>query len=306
MSSLNYMELCRLCLVKERVSIPIFEGEGDVRQIFLKIASCLPVKTAGVQWLVVRLVGSLFLLNLSLSAVDSWFRSDGADVYNVDETGLAMVNKGGKIVAPKGSKTVAMRKSGERSENITLVVSSNATASIILPPMVIYKGSRYDFCKVLAPAWQTAITPANILGGFRGSGVWPLDPFAVHSHRLMDSGPNGPAPASTRPDDEPQPGCSFNGTPISPISPVVQVIRELLTPEEDSGKHSRRITTTRCVTSLDFLREMEEKENKPAKRVEISSEQSETDNENGDNTCGECGGAFEDDFRGESWVQCTK
>jgi hypothetical protein len=46
MSSLNYMELCRLCLVKERVSIPIFEGEGDVRQIFLKIASCLPVKVS--------------------------------------------------------------------------------------------------------------------------------------------------------------------------------------------------------------------------------------------------------------------
>lgn len=46
MSSLNYMELCRLCLVKERVSIPIFEGEGDVRQIFLKIATCLPVKVS--------------------------------------------------------------------------------------------------------------------------------------------------------------------------------------------------------------------------------------------------------------------
>ncbi|KAJ9574670.1 hypothetical protein L9F63_008202, partial [Diploptera punctata] len=46
MSSLNFMELCRLCLVKERVSIPIFEGEGDVRQILLKIAACLPVKVA--------------------------------------------------------------------------------------------------------------------------------------------------------------------------------------------------------------------------------------------------------------------
>jgi hypothetical protein len=28
------------------VSIPIFEGEGDVRQIFLKIAACLPVKVS--------------------------------------------------------------------------------------------------------------------------------------------------------------------------------------------------------------------------------------------------------------------
>jgi hypothetical protein len=45
MSSLNYMELCRLCLVKERMSILIVEGVGDVRQIFLKIAACLPVKS---------------------------------------------------------------------------------------------------------------------------------------------------------------------------------------------------------------------------------------------------------------------
>lgn len=50
MSSLNYMELCRLCLVKDRVQIPIFEGEGDIRQIFLKIAACLPVKV-GVDFL---------------------------------------------------------------------------------------------------------------------------------------------------------------------------------------------------------------------------------------------------------------
>lgn len=44
MSSLDYLDLCRLCLVKDRVSVPIFEDEGDVRQIFLKITACLPVK----------------------------------------------------------------------------------------------------------------------------------------------------------------------------------------------------------------------------------------------------------------------
>ncbi|XP_076226945.1 uncharacterized protein LOC116432788 isoform X14 [Nomia melanderi] len=46
MSSLDYLDLCRLCLVKDRASVPIFEGEGDERQIFLKIAACLPVKVA--------------------------------------------------------------------------------------------------------------------------------------------------------------------------------------------------------------------------------------------------------------------
>ncbi|KAF2878953.1 hypothetical protein ILUMI_27226 [Ignelater luminosus] len=37
-------QLCRLCLVKDQVNIPIFNGQGDIRQIFHKISTCLPVK----------------------------------------------------------------------------------------------------------------------------------------------------------------------------------------------------------------------------------------------------------------------
>ncbi|XP_049819972.1 zinc finger protein 83 isoform X4 [Aethina tumida] len=40
----DILQLCRLCLVKDQVNIPIFEEQGDIRQIFLKISSCLPVK----------------------------------------------------------------------------------------------------------------------------------------------------------------------------------------------------------------------------------------------------------------------
>ncbi|XP_060520870.1 zinc finger protein 91-like [Cylas formicarius] len=40
------MRLCRLCLVKEQVNVPIFEEQGDIRQIFQKISSCLPVKVS--------------------------------------------------------------------------------------------------------------------------------------------------------------------------------------------------------------------------------------------------------------------
>lgn len=43
-SIMEIMQLCRLCLVKEQVNIPIFEDQGDIRQIFLKITACLPVK----------------------------------------------------------------------------------------------------------------------------------------------------------------------------------------------------------------------------------------------------------------------
>lgn len=40
------LQLCRLCLVKDNVNIPIFEEQGDISQIFQKISSCLPVKVS--------------------------------------------------------------------------------------------------------------------------------------------------------------------------------------------------------------------------------------------------------------------
>lgn len=350
-----------------------------------------------------------------LKSVVQELKITGSDLYNVDETGLTMVNKDGKIIAPKGTKTVAMRKSGERSENITLVVAANATSTVILPPMVIYKGTRlnedlmkgapgntifatspkgyidselfyswfvkfianipsrrpvlvlldghashmnietlnlarksnihflmipphtthifqpldvgvfgplkkafskectklmrknkrkyinrYDFCRVLTPAWRTAITPANILGGFRGSGVWPLNPSAVHAHRLMDSYDITPVPDVKN--DETQPGSSSNALGSSQSSPVVQVIKELLSPEQDDNKHSRKTTTTRCVTSVEFMNEMKQKERKKS----VKRKKVENANKSANNTCGACGGAFEDDVRGETWVQCIK
>ncbi|XP_066993138.2 uncharacterized protein [Anabrus simplex] len=44
MFTVDFLELCRLCLVKEGVSVPIFEGEGDAHQLVKKIDVCLPVK----------------------------------------------------------------------------------------------------------------------------------------------------------------------------------------------------------------------------------------------------------------------
>ncbi|GLV34003.1 uncharacterized protein CBL_11114 [Carabus blaptoides fortunei] len=43
---LDYLNLCRLCLVKDKVNIAIFDETNDVRQLFLKISACLPVKVA--------------------------------------------------------------------------------------------------------------------------------------------------------------------------------------------------------------------------------------------------------------------
>lgn len=39
----QYMELCRLRLVREKAIIPIFENEGSFRHIYFKIVTCLSV-----------------------------------------------------------------------------------------------------------------------------------------------------------------------------------------------------------------------------------------------------------------------
>jgi hypothetical protein len=40
-----------------------------------------------------------------------------------------MFNIGGKIMAPKGIKTVVMRKSGDKRENVTVFAACSATST---------------------------------------------------------------------------------------------------------------------------------------------------------------------------------
>lgn len=81
MSSLSFMELCRLCLVKERVSIPIFEGEGDVRQILLKIAACLPVKVSVTHAMSEMYWIAMFIHFFFISYILSYLRVGGCPLF---------------------------------------------------------------------------------------------------------------------------------------------------------------------------------------------------------------------------------
>jgi len=63
-----------------------------------------------------------------------------AQIFNMNETGLCLVMKSGKVIAPQGEKSVRVKKSVERGENITVVATGNATGSVILPPTVIFRG----------------------------------------------------------------------------------------------------------------------------------------------------------------------
>jgi hypothetical protein len=76
-----------------------------------------------------------------MSKVITDLKLSGTDIYNADESGLKLVNRGCKIIAPRARKTDFMRKSSERSENI-IVAARNATGTVTLPPMTIYKDVR--------------------------------------------------------------------------------------------------------------------------------------------------------------------
>jgi hypothetical protein len=78
------------------------------------------------------------------SKVITDLKLSGTDIYNVDESDLTLVNRGGTVTVPKCSKTVFMRNSGDRRENITTVAACSATGTVILPPMIIYKGVRLN------------------------------------------------------------------------------------------------------------------------------------------------------------------
>lgn len=64
-------------------------------------------------------------------------------IFNMDESGQQIVCSPLKVVIRKGTKIVHAKQEAEQSENITIVISGNALESIILPPMVIFKGG---FC----------------------------------------------------------------------------------------------------------------------------------------------------------------
>jgi len=135
--------------------------------------------------------------------------------------------------------------------------------------------SRYDFCRVLTPVWEKAVTPTSILGGFHGSGMWPLDPAAVHL--IIDNGSYVVDVILADSDVEPEPGCLFYSNEIPTISEVIQVIREFLKPEENTTENSRLFTATRCITSGDkFYKEMKEKDKNKSKRRRVGESSSDS------------------------------
>ena len=64
-----------------------------------------------------------------------------ARVWNMEETGIANVQKPGKIVATKGVRQVEKMPSGERRATVT-VICAMCAAGVCLPPMFTFPRKR--------------------------------------------------------------------------------------------------------------------------------------------------------------------
>ncbi|KAJ8940510.1 hypothetical protein NQ318_009603 [Aromia moschata] len=62
-------------------------------------------------------------------------------IFIMDETGIQLINKPGKVVAIKGSKCVHSVTSKEKGETISLIACNNA-GGVFLPPALMMKGVR--------------------------------------------------------------------------------------------------------------------------------------------------------------------
>lgn len=76
-------------------------------------------------------------------------------IFNMDETGIQINNKPGKVIASKGAKDVYTLTSCEKGENVTVIACCNAQGNF-MPPVLIYKGtySKPQFSEGLPPGSQ--------------------------------------------------------------------------------------------------------------------------------------------------------
>ncbi|XP_026323303.1 uncharacterized protein LOC113232741 [Hyposmocoma kahamanoa] len=83
------------------------------------------------------------------------FANHPEDIYNMDESGIQVNNKAGKVVATKGARDVFTLTSCEKGENVTVIACCNAQGNFI-PPVLIYKGtySKPQFSEGLPPGSQ--------------------------------------------------------------------------------------------------------------------------------------------------------
>ncbi|CAH0723926.1 unnamed protein product, partial [Brenthis ino] len=109
-------------------------------------------------------------------------------IWNGDETGLMYVNKPTKIVTKMGKKYVYNRKYAEKGTTSTVLACINAAGHFLPPFSHIQRvPTRFDFHEFLTPVYMKSFTPSNIIGGFRKTGIYPLNKNALCSEAIAPS-----------------------------------------------------------------------------------------------------------------------
>lgn len=121
---------------------------------------------------------------------------DGHKVYNVDETGLTVVqHKMQKVVALKGKKQISNLTSAERGALITVVTCMNATGNFV-PPLFVFPRKKYEGrADGLCSSWFSFCMPSIRLDTNRHflPMVRPLHKFCkTYRSRTRDSSPRWP------------------------------------------------------------------------------------------------------------------
>ena len=57
-------------------------------------------------------------------------------IWNMDETGISVVHKPGKIIATKGAKQVSKITCREKGKTITIICAMNAAGGYLPPAMI--------------------------------------------------------------------------------------------------------------------------------------------------------------------------
>ena len=84
------------------------------------------------------------------------------NIFNIDESGIQIINKPDKVVTAKGSKNVFSLTSGEKGETVTVIACNNAEGRF-LPPILIMKGTnkKREVCDGLPPGSDVFMNPKS-------------------------------------------------------------------------------------------------------------------------------------------------
>ena len=133
-------------LEKKGIDLSQFRGEGwwigfKRRHLELSLRSADPLSMVRANTLTQETIDAYFDL-LEDTLTDTCLTNKETLIYNMDETGVPLDHKQLKRIAQRGTKKVHGRASGNKSQ-ITVVACANAAGNT-LPPMVIFKGERFN------------------------------------------------------------------------------------------------------------------------------------------------------------------